>query len=86
MCQCGRKDGRVTRLRDREGKMGQRREEGRMRWKRELREERVDRSVVCPVGFLFPNSIRRKINLFLDCYTGLSCPTDNLNPGIESLS
>ena len=52
----------------------------------ELREERVDRSVGCPVGFLFPNSIRRKINLFLDCYTGLSCPTDNLNPGIESLS
>ena len=40
MCQCGRKDGRVTRLRDREGKMGQRWEAGRMRWKRELREER----------------------------------------------
>ena len=35
-------------------------------WK--LREERVERSVGCPVGFLFPNSIRRKINLFLDIF------------------
>ena len=41
MCQCGRKDGRVTRLRDREGKMGQRREEGRPHNCRKTQKSRI---------------------------------------------